>query len=67
MAIANAIPKGSSVYVYDEHGRQIFSISSGTGPNNGLHGFTSSTVSVRRGSSIYTYDEQGRQIYSMTA
>jgi hypothetical protein len=67
MAIANAVPRGSSVYVYDEQNRQIFSIPGGTGPNNGLQGYTGSTVSVRRGSSIYVYDERGRQISSISA
>lgn len=65
MAIVTAVPRGSSVYAYDEKGRQIFAISGGTGPNDGLVGFTSSTVSVRRGSSIYVYDDKGRQISSV--
>lgn len=67
MAIVSAVPRGSSVYVYDEQGRQIFSIAGGTGPNNGLQGYTGSTVSIRRGSSIYVYDDKGRQISSVSA
>jgi hypothetical protein len=57
MAIANAIQKGSYIYIYDEKGRQLAYVSAG----DGLHGFTSGSVSVRRGSYIYMYDEKGRQ------
>lgn len=67
MAIANAVPRGSSIFVYDEKNRQIFSISSGSSPRDGLQGYTGSTVSVRRGSSMYVYDEHGRQISSVSA
>lgn len=48
MAIANAVQRGSSVYVYDEKGRQLTVLS------GELHGYTGS-------SAIYTYDERGRQ------
>lgn len=61
MAIGNAVQKGSSVYIYDEKGRQIGVVSAGGKPPDGLVGFTSSTVSVRKGSSIYIYNEKGRQ------
>ena len=61
MAIGNAVQRGSTVYVYDEKGRLLCTISAGNGRDDGLHGYTGATVSVRRGSSIYTYDEKGRQ------
>lgn len=67
MAIGNAVQRGSLVYVYDEKGRQIAAISAGSGPNDGLTGYTSSTVNVRRGSLIYSYDAHGRQIATTTA
>ena len=67
MAIGNAVEKGSLVYVYDEKGRQLFSKSKGTQPNDGLKGYTSSTVNIRHGSLIYTYDEKGRQLSSTSA
>jgi hypothetical protein len=67
MSIGNAVQRGSVVYVYDEKGRQIASISAGSGPKDGLTGYTSSTVNVRRGSVIYTYDAHGRQTASTTA
>lgn len=61
MAIGSAVQRGSSVYIYDEKGRQLGVVSAGSGPNDGLTGYTSSTASVRRGSLIYIYDEKGRQ------
>lgn len=61
MPISVAIQRGSVVYVYDDKSRQIFNVPSGTGPKDGLIGFTGSTVSVRRGYVIYVYDEKGRQ------
>lgn len=67
MAIGNAVQRGSWIYIYDEKGRQIASISAGSGKDDGLTGYTSSTVNVRRGSWIYTHDEKGRQISSTPA
>ena len=61
MAIGSAVQKGSSVYIYDEKGRQLGVVSAGSGANDGLKGYTGSTASVRRGNSIYIYDEKGRQ------
>jgi hypothetical protein len=67
MAIGNVVPRGSTIYVYDEHGRQLFSLPSGAGPHDGLQGYTSSTINIRRGSTIYTYNEKGRQISATPA
>ena len=67
MAIGNAVQKGGFVHVYDEKGRQTGSVPAGSGPRDGLHGYTGSTVSVRRGSMIYVYDERGRQVSSTSA
>jgi 23S rRNA pseudoU1915 N3-methylase RlmH len=63
MAIANAVQKGSTVYIYDEKGRQLGTVSAG----DGLHGFTSGSVSIRRGSTIHIYDEKGRQTGTTSA
>jgi len=63
MAIANAVQKGSTVYIYDEKGRPLGSVSAG----DGLYGFTSGSVSIRRGSTIYIYDEKGRPTGSTSA
>ena len=67
MAIANAVQRGSFVYVYNEKNQQIFSQSAGSGPNDGLKGYTSSSVNIQRGSFIYTYNEKGQQTGSTSA
>ncbi len=61
MAIGNAVQRGSFVYVYDEKGRQMFTAPVGTGKDDGLKGYTGSTVNIRRGNFIYTYNEKGQQ------
>jgi hypothetical protein len=67
MPIGNAVQRGSFVYIYDEKGQQIGSVSAGSGKDDGLKGYTSTTVNIRRGSFIYTHDEKGRQISSTPA
>ena len=62
MAIGNAVQRGSLVYVYDERGRQLAMLQSGSGPQDGLKGYTGAAVSVRRGGLVYTCDEKGRQL-----
>ena len=61
MAIANAVQRGSTVYVYNEKNIQICCLSAGSGPNDGLKGYTGSSVNIQRGSTIYTYNEKGIQ------
>ncbi len=56
MAIGSAIERGSYICVYDERGITLFSKAKGSGPHDGLLGFTTSTVTVRFGSVIKTYD-----------
>jgi hypothetical protein len=67
MAIGNVIERGQLIYVYDEKGRQLFTKSGGSGPNDGLQGYISSTVNIRIGSLVYTYDERGRQVAATSA
>ncbi len=67
MAIGNAVQRGAFVHVYDEKGRQLRTLAAGSGPNDGLAGYTGAAVSIRRGSFIYTYDEQGRQVSTVPA
>lgn len=67
MAIGSAVQRGSWVYIYDEKGKQIATVPSGSNPGDGLQGYTSTTVNVRRGSWIYMYDEKGRQIRTLPA
>ena len=50
------------MYVYDEKNRLLLSISAGNKLEDGLVGYTSTTVSVRRGGIVYTYDEKNRLI-----
>ena len=64
MAIGNVLEKRSFVYVYDERGRQTASILVGSQPEDGLKGYTSTTVNVQKGSYIYTYNEHGSKIAS---
>ena len=65
--IVTAVQRGSQVYVYGTGQRQLCAVFAGNGPDDGLKGYTSSTVSVRRGSQIYVYDNKGRQISSVFA
>ena len=67
LPIGTAVKRGAYVYVYDEKGRQLMTISTGSKLEDGLMGYTSTTVSVRRGGFIYTYDEKGRQISTHSA
>ena len=66
--IASAVERGSYIYVYNDKGNQICAISGGgSGPKDGLQGYTGSTVSVRRGSYIYVYNAKGNQISAISA
>ena len=65
--IGSALERGSLIVVYDEKGMSLFSKSKGSGPQDGLLGFTGSTVTVRFGSVIYTYGEHGQTLYAKAA
>ena len=67
MAIGTAVQRGAHVDVYDQEGRLLVMLPSGTGLNDGLQGYTSSSVSIRLGAWIYVYDEQGRQTAALPA
>jgi hypothetical protein len=67
MAIGSAVQRGSLVYVYDEKGNRLTSLLAGQGPQDGLQGYTSATVSVRRGALLHTYDERGRRLSATLA
>jgi len=67
MAIANAVQRGSLVYVYDEKNKQIFTQPAGSGPNDGLQGYTGGSVNIRRGNLVYSYNDKGRQIGTQPA
>ncbi len=67
MAIGNAVQRGSYVYVYDEKGKQLYAKPVGSGPNDGLKGYTSGTVNIRHGSYVYTFNEKGTEKSSTPA
>ncbi|MFN3786002.1 MAG: hypothetical protein ACK4RS_04090 [Thiothrix sp.] len=63
MTIGYAIQRGTLIYVYDQDGRQVTSVSApGRFPEDGLKGYTANSIYVRKGTLIYAYDENGRQI-----
>ena len=64
MAIGSAYQNGNYVSVLDESGRFLFSEFAGTEPDDGLKGYTNSTVSIQRCGYIYTVDVNRRQISS---
>ena len=65
--IVTAVQRGSQVCVYGSNQRQLCAVFAGNGPEDGLKGYTSSTVSVRRGNTIYVYNAKGQQISSVYA
>jgi hypothetical protein len=65
--IGSALERGSLIYVYDEDGRTLFAKNKGSGPEDGLLGFTGSTVTIRFGSVIYTYNDHGQTVYAKAA
>ena len=67
MAIGSVVERGSQIDVFDEHGRTLFSKARGSGPKDGLLGFTSTTVTVRFGSNIFTFGEHGQTLYAKAA
>ena len=67
MAIANAVQRGNMVYVYNEKGSLICSIASGSGPNNGLKGYTGSSVNIQKGNMVYMYNEKGSITHTVPA
>lgn len=67
MPIGNVVQRGTSIYIYDEHGHNIASINASDKPGEGLKGYTSSTVNVQRGGTIYTYDEKGHMTGAVNA
>ena len=53
--------------MYDDKGGPVCTLPSGSQPEDGLKGYTGSTVNVRRGAWVYTYDERGRQLSTTPA
>ena len=53
--------------MYDERGTTLFQKAKGSGPKDGLLGFTGSSVTARYGSIIYTYGERGETVFAKAA
>lgn len=63
MTIGYAVQRGTLIYIYDQDGRQVTSVSApGRFPDDGLKGYTANGIYVRKGTLIYTYDENGKPI-----
>ena len=67
MTIGSAIERGSQVFVYDQQGQMLYAKPRGSGPHDGLLGFSSASVTVRSGSVIFIYGLQGEILYSKPA
>jgi hypothetical protein len=59
--------RGKIISIYDEQGRRLTNLLVGSGPKDGLQGFTSATVSVRFGTVINIYNEKGRRLSAVSA
>lgn len=62
MAISKAVQRGSLIYIYDQDGEAVTSISAPSRlPTDGLKTYDSQSISVQKGALLYNYDKQGRQ------
>jgi hypothetical protein len=61
MAIGNVVKKGTTIFVYDERGKQLFT------QTGDLHGFTSGTAVIKKESTLFTFNETGRQVATTSA
>ena len=59
--IVTAVQKGSTVYIYGERNRLLFTQS------GELHGYTGSSVSVKKGNTVYTYNDRGSLVSTHNA
>jgi hypothetical protein len=67
MASATAVQRGTMIQVYDEKGQTLFTRGVGSGPNDGLKGYTNTTVTIRAGNVVQTIDERGRTLFVTSA
>lgn len=67
MAIATAVQRGMTVYVYNERGSILCTLPTSNKPGEGLKGYTGSTVSVQRGMTIYVHNEKGSIVSTISA
>ena len=59
MAIATAIQRGSVVVTLNEQGNVIGMIPCSNKPDDGLKGYTATTVTIKKGNTICVLDERG--------
>ena len=63
MSIGHAVQKGSLIYIYDQQGKQVMSVSApGRWPEDGLKSYTPAAVNVQKGTLIYRYDAAGHMV-----
>jgi len=65
--IATVVERSSTIFVYNDKGTIITTLTRGSGPKDGLQGYTQSTISVRRSGTIYVYNPNGTIINTITA
>lgn len=65
--IASVVERSGAIYVYNDKGTIIATLNKGSGPKDGLQGYTEKTISVRRGSAIYVYNPNGTIIQTLNA
>ena len=65
--IATVVERGGYVYAYNDKGSIITTVNGGSGPKDGLVGYTQSTISVRRGPYVYVYNPNGSIISTVNA
>jgi hypothetical protein len=62
------LPQGAATQtLLAARGYHLSTLFAGNGPDDGLKGYTSTTVNVRLGAVIYTYNAEGRQLSSTLA
>lgn len=65
-SIGNVVQTGSTVTVYDGNNRYLWSRSVGSGPKDGVTGYTASQVNLRSGNTITSYSADNRYLSSRT-
>ena len=67
MAIATVVQRGNMIQALNERGQTLFIRPVGSGTNDGLKGYTSTTVTIQTGTIVYTLDERGRTLFVTSA
>jgi hypothetical protein len=67
MAIATVVQRGNLIQALNEKGQTLFIRPAGSGPNDGLKGYTSTTVTIQIGTIVYTINERGHTLFVTSA